>query len=290
MITRSCPQLMIRFILLATLTVTTGCSSIISNQTAKLANSLSTAILDNDDLQVVADGAPAYLIMIDALISSSPKSDSLLRAGSSLNGAYASAFVTDKDRRLKMTEKSLAYAEQAACIEIKTLCDVRQLSYQQLSKALATEKSSSVPVLYTLGTAWAGWIQSRSSDWKAVGALANVKLILETIVALDEGYENGNAHLYLGVLGTVLPPALGGKPEIGAHHFQKAIDLSQGKNLIAKVFYAENYARLVFDRDIHDRLLNEVIAADAKTAGYTLMNTVAQQQARALLASADDYF
>ena len=267
-----------------------GCSTLIANQTSKLANSLSSAILDNDDLQVVADGAPAYLIMIDGLINSSPNSDSLLRAGSSLNGAYASAFVTDDARRLKMTEKSLAYAAQAACIKIEALCGVRTLKFNELSAVLAQQKQSAVPSLYTLGTAWAGWIQVRTNDWTAIGGLANVKGILESVVALDEGYENGNAHLYLGVLGTVLPPALGGKPEIGAQHFQKAIELSQGRNLIAKVFYAQNYARLVFDRELHDQLLNQVIDADPNARGFVLMNTVAQQQARDLLASANDYF
>lgn len=267
-----------------------GCSTLIANQTSKLANNLSSAILDNDDLQVVADGAPAYLIMIDGLIKNSPKNDSLLRAGSSLNGAYASAFVTDSARRLKMTEKSLAYAAQAACLEIEALCGVRTLKFNELSAILDQQKQSAVPALYTLGTAWAGWIQTRSNDWTAIGGLANVKGILETVIALDEGYENGNAHLYLGVLGTVLPPALGGKPEVGAQHFQKAIELSQERNLIAKVFYAQNYARLVFDRELHDQLLNQVIAADPNAKGFVLMNTVAQQQARDLLASANDYF
>jgi hypothetical protein len=53
---------------------------------------------------------------------------------------------------------------------------------------------------------------------------------------------------------------------------------------------AEFYARLVFDRELHDRLLGEVLAADPKAPGYTLMNTLAQQRANQLLASGKDYF
>jgi len=36
---------------------------------------------------------------------------------------------------------------------------------------------------------------------------------MERVVELDETYEHGSAHLYLGVMTTLLPPALGGKPE-----------------------------------------------------------------------------
>ena len=54
---------------------------------------------------------------------------------------------------------------------------------------------------------------------------------------------------------------------------------------MVKVLYARHYARLVFDRELHDRLLNEVIEAQPDVPGYTLGNTLAQQQARELLDS-----
>ena len=59
---------------------------------------------------------------------------------------------------------------------------------------------------------------------------------------------------------------------------------------MAKVMYARHYARLIFDRALHDRLLNEVLEADPDVTGYALANTLAQKQAKELLESADDYF
>ena len=59
---------------------------------------------------------------------------------------------------------------------------------------------------------------------------------------------------------------------------------------MAKVVFAEQYAKLVFDKEMHDRLLNEVLAADPVSEGRTLTNTVAQTRARELLAESDDYF
>ena len=109
---------------------------------------------------------------------------------------------------------------------------------------------------------WAGYIQQNTSDWNAVAELGRVEAIMERIVALDDGYQRGQAHMYLGVLNSILPASLGGKPEQAKAHFEEAVVLSGGKNLMAQVLYAEKYARLVFDPELHDRLLNEVLAAD----------------------------
>ena len=83
---------------------------------------------------------------------------------------------------------------------------------------------------------------------------------------------------------------MGGKPELGREHFEKAILLSDGKNLTVKVLYARQYARLVFKRELFDRLLQEVTSADPVAADLTLMNILAQQQAKQLLAETNDYF
>jgi len=83
---------------------------------------------------------------------------------------------------------------------------------------------------------------------------------------------------------------MGGKPDVGKAHFERAIELSEGKFLPAKVFFAQQYARLVFDRELHDSLLKEVMDADARVDGLTLINLIAKEQASALLESADEYF
>ena len=46
----------------------------------------------------------------------------------------------------------------------------------------------------------------------------------------------------------------------------------------------------MYERDLHDRLLTEVLAADPIETGYTLTNVMAQESATELLATADDYF
>ena len=59
---------------------------------------------------------------------------------------------------------------------------------------------------------------------------------------------------------------------------------------MTKVIYAEQYARLIFDQQLHDRLLGEVLAAKVNVEGITLTNRIAQERARDLLESGNDYF
>ena len=59
---------------------------------------------------------------------------------------------------------------------------------------------------------------------------------------------------------------------------------------MAKVEYARRYARITYDRPLHDRLLHEVLDADAVEPGLTLSNVLAKRQAKELLGSAESYF
>ncbi len=257
---------------------------------AHVDDNLPYGVLNNNDLQLVEDGLPTYLLMVDGLIENWPESESLLSSGADLYGAYAGLFVEEPERARKLSNKALDYGFRAACAHDKDYCDLRSLSVPEFESLLDDAGKGDVPVLFSLGGAWAGYIQQNTSDWNAVAELGRVEAIMARIVALDEGYQYGQAHMYLGVLNSILPASLGGKPEQAKAHFEEAVLLSDGKNLLAQVLYAEKYARLVFDRELHDSLLNEVLAADPDVHGLTLQNTYAQQQAEALLAGADDYF
>ncbi len=267
-----------------------GCTTVISSVTSDFADNLSQAMLDNDDLETVAAGSPAYLLMIDGLLINDPENEKLLIAASKLYSQYAGAFVLDGKRAVKLTDKAFAYARRAMCLRHKELCAIESLSYDDFLQIAGRMKKGDVPALYCLGAAWAASIRARRVDWNAIADIPKVTFIMKQVIALDEPYEDGGAHLYLGVFNTLIPPALGGKPEVGRDHFERAMVLSQGHNLMVSVLYAKHYARLIFDRELHDRLLSEVMEKDPDVPGYVLINTAAQKEARALFNSGDDYF
>ena len=267
-----------------------GCGSMMSSATSNLANSLTHGILNQNDPQLVADGVPSYLLLLDGMIGDEPENVNLLSAGARLYGAYSSVFVDDSKRSLIMTDKAYDYARRAMCQKLNQVCASRDKPYDNYVEALKSVNKNDMQYLYNFSVAWGGWIRARASDWNAIGALPKVRAGLERVVALDAAYDQGGAQLYLGVMATLLPKAMGGKPAEGQAYFERAMKMSDGKNLMVKVLYAERYARLVFDKELHDRLLKEVLAAEAKAPGYTLGNLLAKEQARKLLASSKDYF
>lgn len=267
-----------------------GCQLLANRATNRLADNVSAAVLDQEDMLTVRDGGPAYLIAIDGLIQGDPDSQTLLLAGARLYSAYASAFVSDPERAQRLTRRAKDYGERALCVTRASLCDPGKLAFDDFEEALARTKSRDVDALYGLGSAWAGWIQANQGDWNAIADIPKVQALMERVVLLRPGYESGSAHLYLGVLYTLRPQTMGGKPELGRQHFESAIELSDGRNLSAKVMFARQYARLVFDRALHDRLLTDVVESDPNATGFTLSNVLAQEEARVLLADADEYF
>jgi len=262
-----------------------GCASF---ATDRMAERLSLAMLNQNDPEIVRAGAPAYLLLIDSLIADAPDNGKLLLAGSRLYGAYASGLVQDEQRRKNLSNRSLDYARQALCGELTDLCAALDLPYPDFTPAVDRIGQSDLPYLYGFASAQLGWIQANSDDWNAVAALPKTQYMLERVVQLEPGHEQGRAQLYMGALLSLRPASLGGKPEQAKRYFEQAIEYSGGHDLIAKVEYAKRYARLVFDQQLHDRLLSEVLKADPNQPGLTLSNTIAQEKAKALLK--DDYF
>jgi hypothetical protein len=275
----------LRLLILLLATWLAGCVSL---ATDRLANNLSQAMLNQTDPEIVRSGAPAYLLLLDSMIAQNPHDQALLYAGARLYSAYAGGLVTDPQRQQRLTDKALEYARRGLCPETPEFCSTLGEPFETFAMALAEVDEDEIEGIYLYATSWAGWIQAHSESWSAVADLPKAEAMLQWVTTRDPSHDNGRAQLYLGVIGSQVPPALGGKPEVGRQHFEAAITFSHGRDLMAKVEYARHYARLVFDQPLHDRLLNEVLKADPVASGLTLSNIMAQQQAAKLLR--DDYF
>ena len=262
-----------------------GCASL---ATHRMADSIASAMLNQDDPSTVLAGAPAYLLLLDGMILDNPDDRSLLIAGARLYQAYGAGLVEDPERARRLTAKARDYAKRALCGSRPAICEAEHADFDSYLRQVKLIQGADLEALYTYGVSWAAWIQVRTADWNALADLPRVEAVLERVIDLDPGYDRGRAQLYLAVMRSQLPPAMGGNPEIGREHFELALRYSQGRDLMAKVEYARHYARLVFDQALHDRLLKEVLAADPVEPNLTLSNILAQQRARALLS--DDYF
>ncbi|HLF11262.1 MAG TPA: TRAP transporter TatT component family protein [Gammaproteobacteria bacterium] len=264
-----------------------SCSSLIGSMAAQ---TLSATILNQDDPQLLKSGAPAYLLLVDGLIYQRPDNANVLAAGAQLFALYGSRFADDASRAAVLTAKARRYGERAICLTHSPACAWAGLPYDRFVAELDEVGRKRVGALYAFAVSWLSHLDATSEDWTAVAELPWVEAALERALALDESYERGAIHGYLGILNTLRPPALGGRPEVAREHFERALELSGNRDLSIKVEYARRYARLIFDQELHDRLLNEVLNASVDAPGLTLFNVLAQQQARELLASSKEYF
>lgn len=277
---------MVVAVLVATV-VTSGCARMIG---AAAADTLSAAILNQDDPLLVRDGVPPYLLLIDGLIHQRPTDVGLLSAGAQLFALYGGRFETEPERAAQLTYKGRSYGARAICAAHRPACDWEGLDYPTFVEQLQDVRRRDIGALYAFSLGWLSYLDATSADWGAVAELPWVEAALERVLELDETYDHGAVHGYLGTLNALRPPALGGRPEVARAHFERALELSGGHDLSVKVEYARRYARMMFDQDLHDRLLNAVLEAPVQAAGFTLFNVLAQRQAELLLASGEEYF
>jgi hypothetical protein len=278
------------FVLSLGLATVTGCASVMATAGSGLAGNLNVAIMNQDDPELVRDGAPAYLLMLDSFVEGAPENEAVLSAAAELYSAYGVIFVDDPNRAKKLTTRGRAYGQRAICASDERTCGIWDLPFEEFTMALKAVDRTNVAALYTFGLSWIAYIQAHSDDWAALAKLPQVKAILQHIQVVDPSYQEANIEHFLAVLDTIRPPALGGDFEAGLAHFHRAMLLSDGRDLSIKVDFARYYARTLYDRELHDRLLNEVLNADPVEPGLTLFNTLAQDEALELLDSADDYF
>ena len=270
-----------------------GCGSLIKNATQPVIDNLSTAIMKERDPKLVRDGAPAFLLMIDGMVEGSPDDADTLATAANLYSAYTSAFVVGQDReRAKiLTEKARDYAIRAMSAKHPDFAKVWDARYEKFEPFPKELDKGDEELTFLVISTWASYIEAHSENWDNVADIAKIRLLGERLLVLDESYNYGSPHLIMGVLNSLLPAAMGGKPQEAKKHFEWAMEISKGRFLQVQVMYAKNYAKKVFDRELYEKLLKQVIDTPADIVPeLTLVNVLAKEEAKRMLAEADEYF
>ncbi len=267
-----------------------GCTIIVSNAATGLAENLSAAILNQDDPELVRSGVPAYLLLLDSFVEGNPDDADILAAAATLYATYGAVFANEGVRASRLTKRARTYALRAMCESYSPACGWPDATYDEFVATLDDVGPKKAEFLFAYGFASLAYLRAHSSDMNSIAELPQIEALLNHYLNISGDAVNSSAYTYMGVLLTLRPPAAGGQPERAREYFEKAIELTDGKDLGAKVEFARSYAKKLYEREMHDRLLNEVMAADPYQDGYTLGNVLAQDDAVLLLAEADDYF
>jgi hypothetical protein len=267
-----------------------GCSSLMSSAASGLSESVSASILNQDDPETAKAALPTFMVLIDGFIRDNPDDPDVLASGATLYASYGAIFADDEARASRLTTRARGYALRAMCESYSPACGWPDTNYDEFVATLDGIGPKQSEYLYTYGFASMAFLNAHSSDMNSLAELPQVEALFEHYMDISGDSVNVSVYSFMGTLLTLMPPALGGKPEKAREYFEKAIKLTDGKDLSAKVEYARRYAKMLYERELHDQLLNEVMAADPYQDGYTLSNVLAKEQAAVLLAEADDYF
>ncbi len=270
--------------------LSSGCSILLSSVATGLSDNLSAAILNQDDPELVRAGAPSFLLMLDSFIEGSPGDPDILAAGATMYATYGAVFADDAIRASRLTSRARRYALTAMCDTYKPSCGWPDATFDEFVASLDGIGPRHADLLYTYGFASLAFLRAHSSDWNSLAELPQIEALFNHYLDISGDEVNGSVYTFMGILLTLRPPALGGEPERAREYFERAIAETNGNDLNAKVEFARGYAKLLYERELHDQLLNEVINADPYKDGFVLSNVMAQEEAATLLAEADDYF
>lgn len=270
--------------------LTSGCGAIVSRAANNFGNNLSSAILNQDDPELVRAGMPSYILLLDSFLQGEEDNPAILSAAASMYASYGAVFADDEARAMRLTSRARQYGLDAMCIVYADACGWREMPYDEFVASLSGVTQKHADLLYSYGFATLAYLRAHSSDWNTLAELPQAEALLNHYLEISGDAANPAAYAYLGIILTLRPPALGGKPEEARVHFEKAIALSNGKDLGVKVEYAKGYAKLLYERELHDQLVQDVLNGDPHADGYTLMNVLAQEEALRLQAEANDYF
>jgi len=282
-------------VLFLAMVLTTGCGRIILHYSRPLFDDIIRSFMQQRDVVLAEQGIPAFLLILDGMIENSPKDKYLLLSGAKAYSSYATAFAGEKnpDRNRILAEKAKEDSVRALSLHNRKFTKAKDKPHSEFAAYLHSFGKRDVPYLYYAATCWAGWIQANSESWDAIADLPKVQSLIKRVIELDEGFFYGSSHTFMGVLLSIRPPSLGGRPEEAREHFERALKLSQGRFLPAYVLYAKHYAKLLYEEKLFLSLMEKAIESPVdEVAELILINTLAQQQARDLMDQArkEEYF
>ncbi len=265
-----------------------SCTSLVVNP---MLEPLTLSLQKQTDLDLLQEGAPSLLLLIDGLVSADPDNERLLMTATQAYGTYATVLYEDgkTERAVNMSIKARDYGISL----IKRLPGLEKINGQTLAEIeqeLAKIPRSRVGYLFWGASGWAVWIQYQEGAPAAMADLPVVERIMLRVVELDESYYHGGAHIFLGSYYGSRPQMYGGNPEASRKHFERALAINNRKFLLTQVAYARTYARLMYDRDLYLKLLTEALNQPLTDSNMAASNKLAKVMAAELLTEVDEFF
>ncbi len=250
------------------------------------------AINRETDLDIAAQAIPADLKLLDGLIIEAPNNEKLLLLGAQGYTSYALGFVEDSSK-----ERASVFYLRARDYGLRILFENEDFKkhfngdLQDFTNSLDEFGDDDVPAIFWTANAWGNYVNLNRDNVDALAQLPKVEAMMKFVLKHDQSFFYGGAHLFFGTILGSLPAMFGGDTVAAREHFEKAIQIADGKFLMAYFYYAKSYAVMTQNKELFESLLHKVIDAPANLLpDQNLANEIAKQKAEALLKQESDYF
>lgn len=271
-----------------------GCSTdrLVARGASPLIERGVSAMNRETDTELARASIPATLKMLETLLLLDPGNVAYRTQAAMGFHGYALGFVepTDPERARDLYRRArdhaLAALEDAGVSRSTLNGDVATLE-----RALAKLDARALPALFWTASAWGKWIELQLDDPARLAELPRVEALMGRVLALDESYYYGGAHLFFGAYYGGRAPMFGGDFARAARHFDRAAELNRNQLLWVDVYRARYLLRQAGERDaFHAALSRVVVAPDGADPELNLANALARQAAAALLAREEELF
>ena len=275
--------------------------------TRKMADTLAaggSVFSSDDDPELVKAAVPFSLKLMESLLEELPKHEGLLLAASSGFVQYAFAFVEieadeveafDFAKASQMRARAVRLYLRARDYGIRGL-EVRHKGLENRLRAdprsaLSSAKAADVSFLYWTAASWASAIALSIDNPDLLAELYLVEALIDRALGLDESYDSGAIHSFLIAYEMVRVEGEGDPVSRARHHYDRALELSEGRLASPMVTYAQSVAVQEQDYASFRRMLDRALSIDPDLVPEArLLNLIMQRRARWLLSRADELF
>ncbi len=258
----------------------------------------------DDDPELVRGALPFTLKLMESLLAQSPRHEGLLLATCSGFTQYGYAFVQQDADEIEPVSLERANALRARAVRLYIRArdyglrglDVRHAGFTQRlrsepRKAVREATAADVPLLYWTAAAWGSAISLSKDKPGTVAEQPLMEALIDRAAELNPDYEHGAIDAFLIAYEPARQGAKGDPLVRSRKHFERAMQLSDGKLAGPLVSMAETVSVAKQNKAEFTALLNKALAIDPDADHPSrLLNLVMQRRARMLLARTSDLF
>jgi hypothetical protein len=261
------------------------------------------------DYESAGYAAPSGIMQLEGLHTISPDNEALSLTLAKAYMAYSYGWIMDKwdvantngdfDEAAHQQQRAFLMYSRARDLVMRVIMArdpkfpemVKQdpKAFTVYLKSDWNDREDDLPLLFWLMMTWNAAVNN-APDMDASIDMPAIRTLASYITEIDPGYEDAGALVFLGGFECSMPAALGGDPKKGRKYFDQAVALTQRKNHIVLLNFAQLCGVANQDRELYVSLLREILEAPDQGNSVRLSNKVARRRAARALARTDELF